>query len=109
MRPQITFADFQKLDLMIGKIIKVEKVENADKLLKIQVDLGEETRQILVGMAEFYSEDELIGKQIVALINLEPRKIRGEESEGMLLAADVDGKPVIISPCEEVPTGSVVR
>lgn len=105
----ISFDDFSKLDIRIGKILSAEKVEGADKLIKLQVDFGEEKRQIVSGIAEFYAPEDLIEKEFPFLINLEPRTLRGVESHGMILAADIDGKPVLLQPEEEVPAGSKIR
>lgn len=106
----ISYQEFSKLDIRIGKILSVEKVPNTDKLLKLTIDMGEEKRQIISGIAEYFpDQDVLIGREVPVLLNLEPRTIRGLESQGMLLAADVDGKPVILSPSEEIPPGSPVK
>lgn len=87
-KPEITFEDFAKLDLRIGRIVAAENHPNADKLLKLQVDDGSGTlRQICSGIREDYSAEQMVGKHIVLIANLAPRKIRGEESRGMLLAA----------------------
>lgn len=104
----ISFEDFKKLDLKIGKVIIVEKIENTDKLLKLIVDIGGEKRQIVSGIAQDYSPEELINKEIVVLVNLEPKKFRGIESQGMLLAADLGGKAIILIPEKEVPPGTKV-
>ncbi len=106
---QISFDDFMKVDLRVANIIAADPVPNADKLLKLTVDLGGETRTILAGIAEMYQPDELVGKQIVVVANLAPRKMRGIESQGMLLAADVDGQAIILQPETTVPSGSRVR
>jgi len=105
----ITFDDFKRLDIRIGKIIFSEKVTGTDKLLKLEVDFGSEKRQIVAGIAESYEAALLIGKEIPVLMNLEPRSIRGIESQGMILAIDVDGKPVLMHPDKEVPPGSIIR
>ncbi len=105
----ITFDDFRKLEIRIGKIISSEKIEGADKLLKLEVDFGDEKRQIVAGIAEVYSSEQIVGKEIPVLTNLEPRKIRGIESQGMILAIDVNGKPILLYPEREVMPGSVVR
>ena len=105
----ITFDDFKRLDIRIGKIIFSEKVTGTDKLLKLEVDFGSEKRQIVAGIAESYEAALLIGKEIPVLMNLEPRSIRGIESQGMILAIDVDGKPVLMRPDKEVPPGSIIR
>ena len=105
----ITFDDFKKIDMRIGKILSAEKVEGTDKLMKIEIDLGTEKRQLVAGIADMYEPYSLIGKEIPVLMNLEPRKIRGIESQGMILAVDVGGKPVIMHPDREVPPGSTIR
>jgi len=105
----ITFDDFKRLDIRIGKIIFSEKVTGTDKLLKLEVDFGSEKRQIVAGIAESYEAALLIGKEIPVLMNLEPRSIRGIESQGMILAIDVDGKPVLMRPDKEVPPGSIIK
>ena len=105
----INFEEFQKIDLRVGKIIEAEKIEGTDKLLKLKVDLGEEKRQLVAGIAKFYQPEDLIGKEIVVVANLEPKNLRGVESQGMLLAADVEGKPVLLKPDQEVPPGTKIR
>jgi methionine--tRNA ligase beta chain len=105
----IKFEDFQKIDLRVGKILEVEKVEGSEKLLKLIVDLGNEKRQLVAGIAKYYKPEDLIGKEIVVVANLEPKKIMGIESQGMLLAADVNGEPVILIPEKEVPPGTKIR
>ena len=104
-----SYEDFKKLDIRVAAIEKVEKVPNADKLYKLTVDLGEEKRILVAGLAEFYSQKELTGKKIIMLANLEPRKMRGITSEGMLLAA-VDGKIVsVLTPDKEIPSGAKIE
>lgn len=104
----LSFADFQKIELKIGKILSAEPVAGSDKLLKLEVDLGEEKRQLAAGIADCYTPDELIGKNIVVVVNLEPKKLRGVLSQGMLLAADVE-KPVLLVPDKDVEPGTKVR
>ncbi len=106
---EISFEDFMKLDIKIGKIKSAEKVEGADKLLKLTVDIGEREITLAAGIAQFYNPEDIIGKEIPVLVNLKPRKIRGILSQGMMLAADEDGKPVLLHPEKEVKPGSVVR
>lgn len=109
-KAEITYDDFTKLDLRTGKILQAEKVEKADKLLKLQVDLGFEIRTIVSGIAEHFTPEELPGKQVVVVANLAPRKIRGIESKGMILLAENEqGKLVFVSPEKEIAPGSVVR
>lgn len=105
----VPLYDFAKLDLRVGTITQAVPVEESDKLIKLQVNLGGETRQILAGIKKFYQPDELKGKQIVIIANLEYKKMMGEESQGMLLAADIDGKPVLLKPDSEVPPGTQIR
>lgn len=105
----ITFNDFKKLDIRIGRVLSADKVDGTDKLMKLEVDFGIEKRQLVAGIAEFFEPDNLIGKEIPVLMNLELRSIRGIESQGMILAIDVDGRPVLLHPEKEVPPGSVVR
>ncbi|EKD64570.1 MAG: hypothetical protein ACD_50C00343G0005 [uncultured bacterium] len=105
----ITFEDFKKLEIRVGKVLSAEKVEGADRLLKLEVDFNSEKRQIVSGIAEFYSVEELVGKEFTFVVNLEPRKFKGVESQGMVLAADDDGKPVLLKPLKEVKVGSMVR
>ncbi len=109
MRQMITFDDFKKLDIRIGRVLSAEKVKGTDKLMKLEIDLGAEKRQLVAGIADMYEPDSLIGKEVPVLINLEARRIRGIESQGMILAIDVDGKPVLLHPDREVPPGSVIR
>lgn len=105
----VTIDDFKKLDIRIGKVISVEKVLEADKLLKFVFDIGGEERQIMAGMAGFFPDPSvLIGKEMPLLLNIEPAKFKGYESSGMVMAADVDGKPVLLCPQEEIPAGSIV-
>ena len=105
----ISFDEFKKLDLRIGKILKAEKIEGADKLLRLEIKLATETRQIVAGIAGHYAPDALVGKEIPIIANLEPRVLKGIESQGMLLAADDNGIPVLLSPDRDVPPGSIVK
>jgi methionyl-tRNA synthetase len=109
--PQITIDDFVKIDLRVAKIIVAEPIPKADKLLRLEVDLGYEKRQILSGIAEWYTPEELIGRNIVVIANLAPRKMRGFESHGMLLAAShgEDGKPILATFAEDIALGSRLR
>ena len=106
----ITIDDFKRLEIKIGKVISVEKVPDTDKLLKFIFDLGTEQRQILAGIAESYPDPSiLVGKEMPLLVNLEPKMLRGFESQGMMLAADDNGRPVILHPEKEIPPGSIVK
>ncbi len=109
-KEMIDFETFTKMDIRTGNILEADKVEGADKLLKLEVQLGEESRTIVSGIAEHYSPDEIIGKQVSVLVNLAPRKIRGVMSQGMILMAeDDDGKLAFVSPEKEMPAGSTIR
>ncbi|MBI2633767.1 MAG: methionine--tRNA ligase subunit beta [Parcubacteria group bacterium] len=105
----ISFEDFQKLDLRVGKIINAERIEGSDKLLRLEVDLGEEWRQIVAGIGGVYKPEDLKGKEIIVVVNLEPKTIKGVESQGMLLAASCEGEPVLLVPEKEVEPGTKVK
>ena len=106
----ISIDDFVKVDLRVAQILVAERVPKADKLLRLEVDLGYEKRQILAGIAQFYEPEKLIGRKIVIVANLAPRKMRGLESNGMLLAASLpDGAPVLAGFLEEVPLGARLK
>jgi methionine--tRNA ligase beta chain len=104
----IAFEDFKKVEIRIGKIMTCEKVEKADKLLKLEVDFGTEIgkRQILSGIAEWYKPEDLLDKKLPFVVNLEPRVIRGLESQGMLFAVGSE-KPILLIPSEDVVEGSL--
>ena len=111
---EITIDDFAKIALRVGKIVTAEKVEKADKLLKFSVQIGEETRTIVSGIAKFYTPEEMVGKNVVVVYNLKPAKLRGIESQGMLLCAcekDENGEEriVLVTPEKPVKSGSTVR
>lgn len=109
-RDEISFDDFTKIDMRTGTILEAEKVENADKLIKMKVDTGIDVRTIVSGIAQSFTPDELIGKQVTVLVNLAPRKIKGIESQGMLLLADKeDGKLTFVVPEEKTLNGQGIR
>ncbi len=106
----IPFADFAKVDLRVARILEAERVEGSDKLLRLQVSLeGEKRRQILAGIGKKYTPEELIGREIIIVANLEPRSLMGFESQGMLLAAGDAAGPVLLQPDTEVPPGSEIH
>jgi|SRR3989344_3818217 len=111
MTTEIPYSDFEKLDLKVGKILEVKDHPNADKLYILTVDLAEEKpRQILAGLRPYYKKEELKNKKAIFITNLEPRKIRGLESNGMILAADnTKGKVIFLTPKEDVKEGSKVE
>lgn len=108
---KVTYDEFSKLDMRVGKIVDVQKIEGKSRIVKGLVDIGSEKRQVIVGGAQYYNAEDLVGKTVVVVTNLEPQKIAGIESSAMLLAADVDGKPVWLSVENEseVPLGTVIR
>ena len=105
----ITFDDFNKLDIRIATILEAEPVPETDKLLKLTIDLGDEQRELVAGIAEDYNSEDIKGKQIPILINLEPKTIKGIESKGMILAVDIDGKAILLHPDKKVNNGSKIR
>ena len=106
----IAFEDFAKLDLRVARVLEAKEHPNADKLLVLQIDLGTETRQIIAGLKGHYEPSELVGKSIVVVSNLAPRKMRGEISQGMLLAASSEDRAQVrvLLPDGDVPPGSSV-
>jgi methionine--tRNA ligase beta chain len=106
----VTFEDFSKICLKIGKITHAESIPSMKKLLRVIVDIGTEKRDIVVGAAIFYKPDELIDRVVVICTNIEPRKIGGIISNGMLLAADgFEGKPIFLTISEEAPIGTTIH
>lgn len=105
----VTFDEFKKMDLRVGEVLTAEKVEGTDKLVKMEVDIGTEKRTMVAGIAQEYAPEALIGKKMIVIANLQPAVIRGIESQGMLLAAEVDGKAIIPFFSEDVPAGAKVR
>jgi len=104
----VNFEEFKKIELKIGKIKEATALAGSNKLLVLKIDLGEEVRQILAGIAKSYSSESLIGKEVVVAVNLEPRQIMGLESEGMVLAVGTEKGPILITPEKEVLPGSKV-
>lgn len=104
----MTIDEFRNVDLRVGKILEATRVDGSEKLLKLQIDLGEEKRQVLAGIGKVYEPDSLIGREVVIVANLEPRVMMGLESRGMLLAAGTDSGPVFLTPEKEVPPGSKI-
>jgi methionyl-tRNA synthetase len=105
----VSFEEFQKLDLRVGRIVTAEPVPKADKLLKLTVDIGQEQRTVVAGIAESYRPEALVGKSIVLVANLAPRTLRGIESQGMVLAAESDGQIVLVSFDAAVNPGAKVK
>jgi methionyl-tRNA synthetase len=107
---KISIDDFAKVELRVGVVKAAEKVKNADKLLRLEVDIGSEVRQIVAGIAEAYAPETLIGRTVVIVANLAPRKLRGLESNGMIVAASLEGgQPVLAGFLEDVPVGARLK
>ena len=107
VKPQIDLATFQHVDLRVGTIISAEKIVKSDKLLKLEIDIGE-PRQVVAGIAQHYEPGDLMGKQVIVVVNLKPAKLMGVESHGMVLAAKSDGRLVLISPEQDASPGAAV-
>lgn len=111
IKPEISFEDFAKIDLRVGTIISADQIDESEKLVKLIVDLGSDTkRQILAGIKKFYPVEDLVGRQIVIVANLAARQMMSYQSEGMLLAANDElGQPVILQVEKSVPNGSSIK
>ena len=105
----ITIDEFKKVELKVVKVLSAERADGSEKLLKLEVDLGIEKRQIIAGIGKAYEPENLVGKQIVVVANLEPRSLMGLESQGMVLAANAESGPVLIVPEKEVNPGTELR
>jgi len=109
LKDEITIDDFAKIDLRTGTVIKAEKIEKSSKLLKLEVDLGAGTRQIIAGIAKDYTPEEIIGKQVIVVANLKEAKLMGEISQGMILAANHKKKLVLSGFDKEIAPGNPVK
>jgi methionyl-tRNA synthetase len=109
--PKISIEDFAKVEMRTGEIKAAERIPGATKLLKLQVDIGTELRQVCAGIAEYYEPEKLVGMKVVIVVNLQPRKMRGVESNGMIVAAAIgdQGRPVLVTFNEDVPNGARLR
>lgn len=106
----ISFDDFAKVELRVGTVMDAEDVEGSEKLIKLKVDLGEDTpRQILAGVKQWYKAEDFVGKQVVVVANLEPRTMMGLESQGMMLAADSADGPIFLTIPKKVSPGTKIR
>ena len=105
----IPFEEFQKIELKVARVLFAEKVEKSDKLLRLQIDLGTETRQLVAGIAQQYTPESMVGCEIIVVANLESRVVFGVESQGMLLAASSPEGPVLLRPDKEVSPGTGIR
>jgi methionyl-tRNA synthetase len=109
-KPTITYDDFSKIDFRIARVLEAEKVPKSEKLLKLQVEIGTDRRQIIAGVAQHYAPESLVGKSVVVVFNLQPAKLMGQESQGMLLAAsDNAGHLLFVTPAGEIQSGSIVK
>ncbi|GGA70817.1 methionine--tRNA ligase [Ornithinibacillus halotolerans] len=109
-KAEIVYDDFMKLDLRVAEVINAEKMKKADKLLKLQLDLGSEKRQVISGIAQYYTPEELVGKKVICVTNLKPVKLRGELSEGMILSGeDKEGNLSLATVEQSLPNGSIVK
>jgi methionyl-tRNA synthetase len=110
LKPTIALDDFKKLDLRLARVVAAERVPKSDRLLKIQVEIGLEKRQVVAGIAQHYKPEDLVGKLIVVLANLQSAKLMGQESQGMLLAAtDSTGKLAVVTVENDLESGSVIK
>ncbi len=107
--PNVTYDDFTKLDIRVAKIIATEPIPGKSKIIKGTIDLGTETRDVIIGGAQYYQPEDIVGKIVIVIANLEPKKMAGVESNAMLLAADVDDKPFWLTVNEDIPLGSPIK
>ena len=105
----VSYDDFSKLDLRVAKIISTEKIPGKSRIIKGTIFLGDEERTVIIGGAEFYDTEDLIGKIVIVIANLEPKKMAGIESNAMLLAADIDNKPFWLTTNDDVPPGTKIK
>jgi methionyl-tRNA synthetase len=106
---QISIDEFARVQMRVGQILEAEKIEGSRKLVKLRVDIGSEVRQVVAGIAEAYEPASLVNKKVVIVANLKPAKLMGVESNGMVVAASVDGKPVLATFMEDVPNGALLK
>ena len=105
----VRYDDFKKLDLRVANILKIEKIPGKTKIVKGEIDLGDETRDVIIGGAEFYEPEDLIDKTVIVVANLESKKMGGVESNAMLLAADINDKPFWLTVDSQVPSGTKIK
>lgn len=108
-KEEIGIDDFAKAELRVAQVIAAEPVKKADKLLKLQLDLGYEQRQVVSGIAKFYTPEELVGRKVICIVNLKPVKLRGELSQGMILAASKGDQLTIATVPDSMPNGAIVK
>ena len=106
----VSYDDFAKLDIRVAKVISTTPIEGKSRIIKGRIDLGgEDQRDVIIGGAQYYQPDDIVGKTVIVIANLEPKKMAGVESNAMLLAADVDDKPFWLTVNEDVPLGSPIK
>ena len=105
----ISYDDFSKLDLRVAKIVSTEKIPDKSRIIKGTISLGDEERDVIIGDAQFYEPEDLIGKTVIVVANLEAKKMAGVESNAMLLAADIDNKPFWLTVDDDVPAGTKIK
>ena len=105
----VTYDDFSKLDLRVAKVVATEPIPGKSRIIKGVIDLGAEKRDVIIGGAQYYQPEDIVGKTVVVIANLEPKKLAGIESNAMLLAADVDDKPFWLTVDDDVPLGSPIK
>ena len=105
---RIGIEEFSRVEMRVGQILEAEKIPGSRKLIKLKVDIGSETRQVVAGIAEAYEAGSLPGRKIILVVNLKPVKLMGVESNGMIVAASVDGRPVLATFAEDVPNGALL-
>jgi methionyl-tRNA synthetase len=106
---RISIEDFSKVQMRVGQVVQAEKIEGSRKLVKLMVDLGTEIRQVVAGIADAYDPASLVNRKIVVVTNLKPARLMGVESNGMVVAASADGKPVLATFTEDVPNGTLLK
>jgi len=108
--PNVSYDDFAKLDIRVAKIIATESIEGKSRIIKGRIDLGnDDLRDVIIGGAQYYQPEDMVGKTVIVIANLEPKKMAGVESNAMLLAADVDDKPFWLTVNEDIPLGSPIK
>ena len=108
--PNVSYDDFAKLDIRVAKIIAAEPIEGKSRIVKGRIDLGnDDQRDVIIGCAQYYQPEDIVGKTVIVIANLEPKKMAGIESNAMLLAADVDDKPFWLTVNEDIPLGSPIK
>ncbi len=107
--PKISIEDFAKVQMRVGQVVEAEKVEGSRKLIRLRVDIGSEIRQVVAGIAEAYEAASLINRKVVIVANLKPARLMGIESNGMIVAASIGGKPVLATFTEDVPNGALLK